>query len=77
MDELVNDESHYVPKREAEELFLVPDAVQIFFVRPDGRVTTFSEPTTTIFGSVTLISCSSSPYADCSSAMLWISEVIF
>jgi len=46
MDELVNDESHYVPKREAEELFLVPDAVQIFFVRPDGRVTTFSEPTT-------------------------------
>jgi len=46
MDELVNDESHYVPKREAEELFLVQDAVQIFFVRPDGRVTTFSEPTT-------------------------------
>lgn len=46
MDELVNDESHYVPKREADELFLVPDAVQIFFVRPDGRVTTFSEPTT-------------------------------
>ena len=46
MDELVSDESHYVPTRAAEELFLVPDAVQIFFVRPDGRVTTFSEPTT-------------------------------
>ena len=46
MDELVTDESHYVPRREAEELFLLPDAVQIFFVRPDGRCTTFSEPST-------------------------------
>jgi len=46
MGELVSDESHYVPKRAAEELFLLQDAVQIFFVRPDGRVTTFSEPTT-------------------------------
>jgi hypothetical protein len=46
MDELVADESHYVPKREAEELFILPNAVQIFFVRPDGKVSTFSEPST-------------------------------
>lgn len=34
-----------MPRREAEELFLLPDgAVQIFFVRKDGNVSTFSAP---------------------------------
>lgn len=44
MDELVADESVYVPTREAEELFNLPDCVQIFFITADGRVSTFSQP---------------------------------
>lgn len=43
MDELTADQSQYVPQREAEELFRLPD-VQIFFISADGRVSTFSEP---------------------------------
>jgi len=46
LDELNSDETHYVPQREAEELFYLPDCVHIFFVRPDGKVSTFSEPNT-------------------------------
>ena len=46
MDELSSDESVYIPQREAEELFKLEDTVQIFFVAPDGRVSTFSEPST-------------------------------
>ena len=42
LDELVADESVYIPNREAEELFNLPDSVQIFFISPDGRVSTFS-----------------------------------
>jgi hypothetical protein len=44
MNELVADESVYVPTREAEELFNLPDCVQIFFITADGRVSTFSQP---------------------------------
>ena len=33
-------------QREAEELFLLPDCVHIFFVTADGKVSTFSEPST-------------------------------
>lgn len=44
MNELVADESVYVPSREAEELFNLPDCVQIFFITADGRVSTFSQP---------------------------------
>merc|ERR1712165_369407 len=44
MDELVADESVYVPTRKAEELFNLPDCVQIFFITADGRVSTFSQP---------------------------------
>jgi len=44
MDELVADESVYVPTREAEELFNLPDCVQIFFITAEGRVSTFSQP---------------------------------
>jgi hypothetical protein len=44
-EELSNlDESQLLPKREAEELFNLPDGVQIFFITADGRVSTFSEP---------------------------------
>lgn len=46
LDELHADESHYVPQKEAEELFLLPECVHIFFVRADGCVSTFSEPST-------------------------------
>jgi len=46
LDELVADESVYIPNREAEELFNLPDSVQIFFISPDGRVSTFSQPCT-------------------------------
>ena len=52
MDELNADDSHYNPShpagggREAEELFILPDCVQIFFVTGSGRVSTFSEPST-------------------------------
>ena len=44
--------SGYIPShpsgggREAEELFLLPDCVHIFFVTGSGRVSTFSEPST-------------------------------
>ena len=46
LEELVNDESAYVPQREAEELFRLEDSVQIFFISPAGKVSTFSEPST-------------------------------
>ena len=46
LEELNADETHYVPQREAEELFLLPDCVHIFFVTADGKVSTFSEPCT-------------------------------
>jgi len=46
LDELNADETHYVPQREAEELFYLPDCVHIFFVKADGKVSTFSEPST-------------------------------
>ncbi len=38
------DESAYIPRREATELFRLEEGVQIFFVSPEGRVSTFSEP---------------------------------
>lgn len=44
LDELVADETQYVPQREADELFNLVNGVQIFFVSSDGRVSTFSEP---------------------------------
>merc|ERR1711944_22733 len=43
LDELVADESVYVPNIEAEELFNLPDSVQIFFIS-DDKVSTFSQP---------------------------------
>jgi len=52
LDELNADESQYIPShpsgggREAEELFLLPDCVHIFFVTGSGKVSTFSEPST-------------------------------
>jgi len=52
LDELNADESEYIPShpsgggREAEELFLLPDCVHIFFVTGSGKVSTFSEPST-------------------------------
>ena len=52
LDELNSDDSFYIPShpegggREAEELFLLPDCVHIFFVTGSGRVSTFSEPST-------------------------------
>merc|ERR1711881_46205 len=45
-NELEADESVYVPEREAEELFNLPDSVQIFFITASGKVSTFSEPST-------------------------------
>lgn len=44
MAELSSDESHYVPRRPAIELFRLNEGVQIFFVSPKGSVSTFSEP---------------------------------
>lgn len=44
LGELEADESVYVPEREAEELFNLPDCVQIFFITAQGKVSTFSEP---------------------------------
>ncbi len=44
LDDLSADESVYVPQRPATELFKLEDGVQIFFVSPDGRVSTFSAP---------------------------------
>ena len=38
------DPSRLVAKREAEELFNLPEGVQIFFISHDGKVSTFSEP---------------------------------
>jgi hypothetical protein len=52
LDELNADDSLYNPShpagggREAEELFILPDCVHIFFVTGSGRVSTFSEPST-------------------------------
>ena len=52
LGELNADEFQYIPShpsgggRDAEELFLLPDCVHIFFVTGSGRVSTFSEPTT-------------------------------
>lgn len=46
LEELSNDESTYKPQREAEELFRIEDSVQIFFISPAGKVSTFSEPST-------------------------------
>jgi len=52
LDEQNADDSHYIPShpsgggREAEELFLLPDCVHIFFVTGSGKVSTFSEPST-------------------------------
>ena len=45
-NELEADESVYVPQREAEELFKLPDCVHIFFIAASGKVSTFSEPST-------------------------------
>ena len=44
-DELMVDEFVYVPNREAEEIFNIshPEKVQIFFIDPDGTVSTFPE----------------------------------
>ena len=45
IDDLNTQSDLLLPQREAEELFLLPDgAVQIFFVRKDGNVSTFSAP---------------------------------
>ena len=38
LDDLSADESVYVPRRPAVELFRLDDGVQIFFVAPDKRV---------------------------------------
>jgi len=46
LNELEEDESVYVPEREAEELFNLPDSVHIFFINASGKVSTFSEPST-------------------------------
>merc|ERR1711993_65815 len=45
-NELEADESVYIPEREAEELFNLPDSVHIFFIAASGKVSTFSEPST-------------------------------
>ena len=45
-DELLEDDSVYVPQHEAEELFNLPDSVHIFFISASGKVSTFSEPST-------------------------------
>jgi len=37
LDELNADESHYVPQREAEELFYLPDCVHIFSSEPMAK----------------------------------------
>ena len=46
LNELEADESTYVPKKPAVELFHLPDCVQIFFISAAGKVSTFSEPST-------------------------------
>jgi len=46
LNELEEDKSVYVPEREAEELFNLPDSVHIFFITAFGKVSTFSEPHT-------------------------------
>ena len=44
-EELNNlDESQLLQRREAEELFNLPDGVQLFFITADGKVSTFSQP---------------------------------
>merc|ERR1712018_1068914 len=42
----MGDESVLVPQREAEEIFHLPDSVQLFFITASGKVSTFSEPST-------------------------------
>lgn len=44
MEDLEKDPGIVIPRREAEELFHLPSCVQIFFVSRDGKVSTFSEP---------------------------------
>jgi len=46
LNELESDESVLVPQREAEEIFHLPDSVQVFFITASGKVSTFSEPST-------------------------------
>lgn len=46
LNDLVADETVYVPTYEAQEIFHLPDSVQIFFIGSDGKVSTFSEPST-------------------------------
>ena len=45
-DDLLADESVYLPQKEATELFNLPDSVHIFFISASGKVSTFSEPST-------------------------------
>jgi len=44
LNELNTDSAQYIPQRDAKELFNIPDKVQIFFLTSDGKVSTFSEP---------------------------------
>lgn len=44
LNELNTDSSQYIPQRDAKELFNIPEGVQIFFLKDDGHVSTFSEP---------------------------------
>ena len=46
LNELEADQSAYIPEQVAEELFHLPDCVQIFFISSGGKVSTFSEPST-------------------------------
>merc|ERR1712080_35694 len=44
LNDLNTDSHQYIPQRDAKELFNIPDKVQIFFLTSDGKVSTFSEP---------------------------------
>ena len=39
-------DNKYVPQARTEELFCIPDSVQIFFIYESGQVSTFSELST-------------------------------
>ena len=39
-------DNQYVPQTRTEELFCIPDSVQIFFISESGQVSTFSETST-------------------------------
>ena len=39
-------DNQYVPQTRTEELFCIPDSVQIFFINESGQVSTFSELST-------------------------------